>query len=254
MKKILLALLAATLPMLAAVTASAAGNPDTYKVTVKKIQLKTQAGSWVTIAQPNQEIDIAAANAGAVAGSLMSDSAIPAGNYVNFRMVIAKNISVKGSDSASGTCVGTHYTKSGGAITLTGTAASAGKTTTWTADPPVATVNLAETAATDTTVLGDQGEMTITLSLGAASGGTASDGLEIEGQADLGSPISVLETSTVSMSFSFDTQSTVHCQQTGMASYSMFFTPPGAGTAFGITVDGNSQTISAANMQVTFPA
>ncbi|HOX22941.1 MAG TPA: DUF4382 domain-containing protein [Elusimicrobiales bacterium] len=254
MKKILFTLMVLALPLSAALNAAAAGNPSTYKVTIKKVQLKKTDGTWVTIAEPNQELDIAAANAGAVAGSMMSDSAVPAGNYVNFRVVVGKTMSVKGSDSASATCVGTHYTKNGGAITLTGTAASAGNTKNWTADPPVATTTLTETVTTDTTVLADQGEMTITLKLGAASGGTASDGLEIEGQTDLNPAIVIQETSAVSMSFSFDTQNTVHCQQTGMASYSMFFTPPGAGTAFSITVDGATNNITAANMQMAFPA
>lgn len=253
MKKTLALLMGLLLPMGLSLKAAASGDAESYKMTITKIEFKKSDGTWVTIASPNQEIDIAAANAGDVAGSLLSDSAIPAGSYVNFRLTANKSLTVKGSDAAGTGCVGTNYTKSGGAVTLTGTAATSGNTATWPQDPPTA-VTLTETVESATTVVGDAGEMTQTLKLGAASGGTSSDGLEISGQSDLGSPIVIGETSTVSIFFKFDTRNTVHCQQTGLAAYAMIFTPPGAGTTCGITVDGTVYSINAASMQMQFPS
>ena len=119
------------------IDSSYAGNADTYKITVQKIQLKNSSGEWITIATPNQEIDIASVNAGSTVASFFNDASIPVGSYKNFKIVNSETIKVSGAD-------GTHYTKSGGAVTISGTAASAASTETWPSDPPTTVTTLTE--------------------------------------------------------------------------------------------------------------
>jgi|GEM_PF-4642336 len=219
---------------------SYAGDASIYKVTVQSIQLKTSSGSWVTIASPNQEIDIASVSAGAVAASLLSDVKIPAGSYVNFKIVLSETMKFSGSDSG-------FYTKEGGSITLTGDDVTDGSTATWTSDPPIC--SLTESVETATVNSSEQGEVTAILDL--ENGGDADNYIEIYSDSDLTTPITVNENSEVSMYFTFDTQGTVNYVNIG-GNNIMYFTPPGAGTTFGITIDGVSYSISAADMEIYF--
>lgn len=219
----------------------AAGNPDTYKVTVQSVQLKNDAGNWVTIATPNQEIDIADAGVGAVAGSFMNDAVIPPGNYVNFKIVLSETVKFSGSDGA------TNFTRSGGSITLTGGDANAASTATWVDPLPVTT----QTEAVESHHIGGPaGEVTVHLNLDA---GDADDYMEVLGKADLTNPVVVTANSAVSMYFDFDTQGTVLHQAVGPpVDEIMIFTPPKEGTRFGITVDGTSLIITEADMRIDF--
>jgi hypothetical protein len=237
------------------VSSFAAGNADTYKMNVLKVSLKKSDGTWITIAQPNATIDIASAAPSASVAAMMSDTNIPAGSYVNFKIEAGKTWYVSGSDASTalGCLGGPYYTNTGGTIALVGTLSSAGSTATWTSDPPSG-VTPTETLETATNVIGNKGEIAITLSLGAAGSGTASGNVEISGGGDLSTPIVINEDSTVSMSFTFDTQNTIHCVDLGGSNYAMFFTPPQAGTSFSITVDGVTNTITAAQMTMAFPS
>ena len=223
---------------------SFAGNTDTYKITVQSIQLKNTDGQWVTIATPNQELDIAAVSSGAVAASFLNKASIPAGSYDNFKLVISETMKVSGSDVDGGT---TYYTRSGGAVTITGDDSNAASTSTWVGALPNAT--LAETTDTATTVLRQKGEVTYTLDLKASDG---NDYIEIYSTTDLATPITVNVNSTISMWFDFDTAGTVHYQLIGAGDHAVFYTPPGEGTAFSITVDGTTSTITADQMRLDF--
>lgn len=217
----------------------AAGDASTYKITVQRIELKNTADTWVTIATPNQEIDIASVAAGAVAGSLLNDAAIPVGNYDNFRIRVSETIKVSGSDGAN-------YTNASGSAILTGDAATS-------ADLPGTITAFTESAETWNNT--SAGEMTIQVNL---DGGDADSYFEVYGTTDLATPISITLDSTISMWFDFDTQSTInYTAANGLgvgipASDAMYFTPPGSGTAFSITVDGTTTTITAANMTMAF--
>lgn len=217
----------------------AVGDAATYKVTVQSVQLKNDAGTWITIATPNQEIDIASAAAGAVAGSFMNDATVPPGNYVNFKIVLSETMTFSGSDGAN-------FTRSGGDVTITGNDAAAASTATWSGFPPNATP--AESVESHQ-LAGPAGEVTVHLNLA----GDTDNYIEVYGRSDLTSPVSVTVSSAVSMYFDFDTQNTVIHQLMGLPALNvMFFTPPQAGTQFGITVDGTSITITEAGMRIDF--
>lgn len=220
----------------------AIGNASTYKMTVQSIQLKRDSDdTWVTISSPNQEIDIASVTAGATAASLVSGSNIPAADYDNFKLVISETFSVSGSD-------GTNYTKSGGAVTVTGDDSSDASTATWDTTPPSG-CTLAETTESHTTTVSEQGEMTCSLNLDASD---SDNYIEVYLQNDLSTPISVTGNSVVTMTFDFDTQGTINYIDYGGTNDMMFFTPPGEGTEFTITVDGTTTTISESQMKVDF--
>ncbi|MDP1854177.1 MAG: DUF4382 domain-containing protein [Candidatus Omnitrophota bacterium] len=221
---------------------SYAGNADTYKITVQSIQLKSSAGNWVTIASPNREIDIASVNSGAIAASLASDVSVPVGTYVNFKIVVSEIIKFSGSD-------GVNYTKAGGAVTVTGTAASAASTATWPTAPPTTVVTMTENTESHTAVLAQKGEITATMDMDA---GDADNYMEIYRSNDLTTPITVNAGSTVSMFFDFDTQGTINYINLGGLNEIMFFTPPQSGTQFGITVDSVTTTINASDMRNDF--
>ncbi len=213
----------------------AVGDADTYKITVKTIRLRdSSSGSWVIIASPNQEVDIASVSAGAVAGSMASSAKVPVGSYDNFLLEVSEVIKFSGTD-------GTTHTKSGGSVTLTGNDADDDSTATWDSFPP--DVETSETVATDTTTLSEKGEITATLDLENGGGGDTS--LYLYGSSNLSTPITVNADSVISMSFDFDTQNTAT-----LSGDIMIFAPPQDGSAFSITVDEVTTTITESEMQM----
>lgn len=219
---------------------AAAGSATTYIVTIQSIQLKDDAGTWVTIATPNSNIDIAAVDAGAVAGSLLSSAAIPVGNYVNFKVVFSETMTVAGVDTLG------NYTTAGGSAVLTGTA------TTSAGLPGTITVF---TESAETWNNSSAGSMTIQVDL---DGGDADNYIELYATADLTTPLVVTSTSSVSMWVDFDTAGTInYVNVNGFAAgipttQAMYFTPPGTGSQFSITVDDRTVNITAANMTMAF--
>jgi hypothetical protein len=215
----------------------ALGNATAYWVTVKSIQLKNDAGQWVTIATPNQDLDIAGVSPGAVVHSFMNDAVIPPGNYVNFKVVLSETVRFAGTDGA------TNITGGGGSITISGTAASAASTATWPAFPPTAVCSLTENG--ETWKNSGSPEL-VTAYLDLANDGN--DYMEVLAMSDLTTPVAIKSDSTISMYFDFDTQNTILLGGVQV----MTFLPPQQGTQFGITVDGRSITVSAANMKIDF--
>lgn len=223
---------------------SYAGDPTAYKVTVLSIQLKTSAGNWVTIASPNKELDIASVGAGAVAGSFAPDTNIPAGDYVNFKIVLSNVIRFSGSDGAG------RYTRAGGTLRLAGNPFIPGSdsTATWTADPPIFQVGFVEGAeASFTADPAAQGEVTMTINLNLNN---QQNLMEVLATNDLTTSISVKNNSTMSMFFDFNTLNTVHW--IAAPGNVMYLLPPRQGTKFGITVDGTSYAITADTMKIDF--
>ena len=207
---------------------------------MQNVQIRQTDGTWVTVAQPNQEIDLASVAAGATAASLAAGVSVPPGQYDNFKIVVSETVKFSGSDGAN-------YSNSGGAITIAGADAAAASTATWAGFPPNA--NLTETTESYTANLGSKGEVTATLDLDA---GDADNYMEIYASANLGTPMTVTSDSSVSMFFDFDTQGTVIYNDMGGFNNVMYFTPPQAGTQFGITVDGVTTTVTEANMRIDF--
>lgn len=230
----------------------AVGTPTEYTVTVLEIRLKTTGDEWISIGMPNQSINIAAATANQVAGTMAASLAIPEGQYDNYMLILSNTFTVTGV--ADGQATG-----SGGTVTMTGADANANSTSTWdqnTAPNPVfnaglgalPNVNLAD-AGDVLNAAGNPQQMTFVLNLGAVGG--RNDGkIQITASADQ-TPITIDPVAPVTISFSFDVTGTIAYDLANLGARMMFF-PPAEGTSFTITAGGQSLTVNAANMQMDF--
>lgn len=215
----------------------AAGDPTSYKITVQKFELKRTDDTWVTISQPNQEIDLAAVDPGLAAGSLLGN--IPSGTYDNFRLTISETIKVTGSDGAN-------YTNQDGVAVMEGSAATDADIDSMT---PSAFNETSETWNNTSA-----GEMSIQVNLDNADD---DDYMQLYCDSDF-TPLTVTTNSTISIWMDFDTENTVEFSAADSwgpglpATNIMLFRPPNEGSAFSITVDGTTVTVTAANMTNAF--
>ena len=97
------------------VEAQVTGAPDTFKVTVTKVEMLTAGGSWVEIFSGSAELDLV--GAGTFPGIANID--LPAGTYTGLRVTINNSLKVTGS-LVSGA---TRYVTSTDACAATGNAA-----------------------------------------------------------------------------------------------------------------------------------
>ena len=107
MKKIFLILLFTFLILNKGYAATATGEATEYEITMKKVELCSDATCTtpITVGERDMAADIAAADAGATVGSYASTSGIPSGTYSHIRITISRTIQITGtvviSDSSS---------------------------------------------------------------------------------------------------------------------------------------------------------
>lgn len=98
----------------APVVFAASGDAVSYTITVTKVEISKNGGtSYTTLFTGSQAIDIAAANAGAVAASLVSGVSCATGTYDTVRVTIGANLLLKGYVNNGGTTLytdGTSFT------------------------------------------------------------------------------------------------------------------------------------------------
>ena len=99
MKKIFLILVAFFLTMNNVYAASGTGEATEYEVTMKKVELCSDAAcaTAITVGEKNMLADIAAATAGATVGNYAPTSGIPSGTYTHIRVTISRAIQITGS-------------------------------------------------------------------------------------------------------------------------------------------------------------
>ena len=104
MKKIFLILLFTFLTLNKAYAASGTGEATEYEITMKKVELCSDASCTTpfTIGETDLAADIAAADAGATVGSYASTSGIPPGTYTHIRITISRTIQITGTVVISG--------------------------------------------------------------------------------------------------------------------------------------------------------
>jgi hypothetical protein len=224
--------------------AYALGNATHYFVTVQEVLLQKVGGGWVTIATPNQAVDICNVSAGQAAATIGASIKIPAGEYNNFKLKLSSTMQFEGSD-------GVRYTKENGTITLTGGQddGRAASTVNWGAVTPGNDVAATSNIGSYTASASENGLVTITLNL---HNGDVDGYMEVYGAVNLATPISVKEDSAISMWFDFDTQSTVGYTNAWLGSDIMYLLPPRYGTQYSITVDGVTTAVSANDMRIDF--
>lgn len=87
---------------------TATGTPTVYKVTVKKVEFSSDAGTtYITGKEADQEMDIASVNAGALAANYASGVVLPSATYNRIRVTLSCTIRLRGSVAFGGQ---TYYT------------------------------------------------------------------------------------------------------------------------------------------------
>ncbi|MFH1503793.1 MAG: hypothetical protein ABIH08_00150 [Candidatus Omnitrophota bacterium] len=215
-----------------------------YDIIFTELWAKESTLGWQQMRTMNSMINICdPAASGMLAGSISSDFAFPAGNYVNFRIVISNVIKFAGK-------VGSRYTQEGGQLTIRGTSLNGYSTALWSLDNPngLPNVNFIEGVPTTYTTSAptppSAGTVWCTLELGAASGANArNDGsIWIQRANDLGTSLAIplseplTDPHDIIVAFTFDTSNTVYYDDVNDL---MFFIPPQS-VGFTITIDGGT--------------
>ncbi len=95
LKKVILFICSLVLTMTAAEGPIAHTEVTEFGVTIKKIELKKTDGSYYTMFEGNQIVDIASAEPGAVAGSVLEEKVLPDGEYTHVRITVSNSFTVK---------------------------------------------------------------------------------------------------------------------------------------------------------------
>ena len=99
MKKIFLILLFTFLILNKGYAATATGEATEYEITMKKVELCSDATCTtpITVGERDMAADIAAADAGATVGNYASTSGIPSGTYTHIRITMSRTFQITGS-------------------------------------------------------------------------------------------------------------------------------------------------------------
>ena len=104
MKKIFLILLFTFLILNKGYAATATGEATEYEITMKKVELCSDATCTtpIIVGERDMAADIAAADAGATVGNYASTAGIPSGTYSHIRITISRTIQITGTVVISG--------------------------------------------------------------------------------------------------------------------------------------------------------
>ncbi|SMN16412.1 hypothetical protein CRYPA_213 [uncultured Candidatus Thioglobus sp.] len=192
-------------------------TPTVFEVTLKKIEFKNTADTWVTFAQGDFTFDIASVNAGAGAGSFAQGASLPNGTYNGVRVTTNRSFGMTFSTNDAGfvqpcrtqTGNGSNDWATGGA---TGIVTNTGVGTT---DGAVATKQQV--------ALG--GNPLVTTAL--ANFGMIGTATELSFESVLASPFTIdSNTSLPAIQINFDVANTAEAMTTGAGSYRVFPQPP----------------------------
>lgn len=156
MKKIFLILLFTFLILNKGYAATATGEATEYEITMKKVELCSDATCTtpITVGERDMAADIAAADAGATVGNYASTAGIPSGTYSHIRITISRTIQITGtvviSDSSS--CFTDGGTDNVADNLLVTTATSASSTTMYLVNDDKYKVGTGDTSAENITI------------------------------------------------------------------------------------------------------
>jgi len=156
MKKIFLILLFTFLILNKGYAATATGEATEYEITMKKVELCSDATCTtpITVGEIDMAADIAAADAGATVGNYASTAGIPSGTYSHIRITISRTIQITGtvviSDSSS--CFTDGGTDNVANNLLATTATSASSTTMYLVDDDSYAVGTGAATGSDITI------------------------------------------------------------------------------------------------------
>ncbi len=72
------------LPFFLAAPSSAGDAPAQSIITIKSVQLKSDQGNWLTVIEPDRQVDLLNEEAGL---SFFNNGRVPPGSYINFKIV-----------------------------------------------------------------------------------------------------------------------------------------------------------------------
>ena len=156
MKKIFLILLFTFLILNKGYAATATGEATEYEITMKKVELCSDATCTtpITVGEIDMAADIAAADAGATVGSYASTAGIPSGTYSHIRITISRTIQITGTVviSGSSSCFTDGGTDNVADNLLVTTATSASSTTMYLVNDDGYKVGTGDTSREDITI------------------------------------------------------------------------------------------------------
>lgn len=156
MKKIFLILLFTFLILNKGYAATATGEATEYEITMKKVELCSDATCTtpITVGEIDMAADIAAADAGANVGNYASTAGIPSGTYSHIRITISRTIQITGTVviSGSSSCFTDGGTDNVADNLLVTTATSASSTTMYLVNDDSYAVGTGTTLSEDITI------------------------------------------------------------------------------------------------------
>ncbi|MDC0529578.1 hypothetical protein OAN55_00900 [Candidatus Pelagibacter ubique] len=156
MKKIFLILLFTFLILNKGYAATATGEATEYEITMKKVELCSDATCTtpITVGERDMAADIAAADAGATVGNYASTAGIPSGTYSHIRITISRTIQITGTVviSGSSSCFTDGGTDNVADNLLVTTATSASSTTMYLVNDDSYKVGTGDTSAENITI------------------------------------------------------------------------------------------------------
>ena len=156
MKKIFLILLFTFLILNKGYATTATGEATEYEITMKKVELCSDATCTtpITVGETDMAADIAAADAGANVGNYASTAGIPSGTYSHIRITISRTIQITGTVviSGSSSCFTDGGTDNVADNLLVTTATSASSTTMYLVNDDGYKVGTGDTSREDITI------------------------------------------------------------------------------------------------------
>jgi hypothetical protein len=219
----------AALAFMLAAPSARAEEPDKFVITIAKVELKNADGGWITVLEPDKEVDLM--NAEPTLSFFNNQGKVPAGKYVNFRITLSETIRFAGSEKG-------HFTREGGRAVLTGAAEKS-------SELPGEFTAFAESAPT---IQAAAPAGTVALQLNLARG-DRDDVMTMYGKRDFMAPFEIRKGSFVKLWFSLDLDRCVHYAWAGAfgegvpAGDVMYVLPPKEITEFTVAVDEREETL-----------
>jgi len=216
----------------------AAGPASVCRVTIQSVELKNTAAQWVTVIQPDKEVDLA--NQESTITFFNNTGRVPAGRYVNFRIKILETVKVQGRDQFN-------RTKAGGIAVVTGRTATA-------SELPKGITSIREEAPTWKNEKPEE-IMTVILNL---NNNDEDNTVSIMRKSDFDPPLEVKKGSFVSVRFDLNLENTIYHGVAGSlsggvpAKEMMYFLPPNQVAEAQLTVDNKTLTFKDNELELWF--
>lgn len=219
-------------------TAPAEADAEKFIVTIRKVELKTVDGRWITVLEPDKEVDLVSAEP--TVSFFNNQGRVPAGRYSNFRLTLSEMIRFSGYDKR-------HFTREGGRSRLVGAASRA-------SELPGEFTAFEESSPTLGEVL-PPGTVTQHLDLDAGDG---DDFMRLFAKHDFPTPLEIKKGSFVKLWFNLEIETAVHYAWPDAFAAgvpgggAMYALPPVQVSEFSVVVDDREETLRPESVVLEF--